>query len=73
MFVRGGFRTNVPRRQNCAGLLSANQVIRALPPSKVPLKEVYPKGRSSPNILKYKITESISNVIFEYISYLHLR
>lgn len=46
-FLRGGFRTNSPRRQNCASLLSANQVIRALPPSKVPLKDVYPRGQSS--------------------------
>lgn len=65
MFLGGGFRTNVPRRQNCAGLLSANQVIRALPPSKVPLKEVYPKGQSFTNILKYITTESISDVMFE--------
>lgn len=46
-FLRGGFRTNPPRRQNCASLLSANQVIRALPPSKVPLKDIYPRGQSS--------------------------
>lgn len=45
-FLRGGFRTNSPRRQNCASLLSANQVIRALPPNKVPLKDVYPRGQS---------------------------
>lgn len=46
-FLRGGLRSNVPKRHNCVELLSAGQVVRALPPNKVPLKEVYPKGQSS--------------------------
>uniref|UniRef100_A0A7N6B8M4 von Willebrand factor A domain-containing protein 8 n=1 Tax=Anabas testudineus TaxID=64144 RepID=A0A7N6B8M4_ANATE len=44
-FLRGGLRSSTPKRDNCVTLLSANQVVRALPPNKVPLKEVYPKGR----------------------------
>eukprot|EP00066_Takifugu_rubripes_P009279 XP_003976079.1 PREDICTED: von Willebrand factor A domain-containing protein 8 isoform X1 [Takifugu rubripes] len=52
-FLRGGFRTNSPRRQNCASLLSANQVIRALPPSKVPLKDVYPRDVTPPMTAGY--------------------
>lgn len=47
VFLRGGLRSSRPKRQNCVSLLSANQVVRALPPSKVPLKEIYPKGQSS--------------------------
>lgn len=46
-FLRGGLRSSTPKRHNCISLLSANQVVRALPPNKVPLKEVYPKGQSS--------------------------
>lgn len=47
MFLRGGLRSSTPKRDNCITLLSANQVVRALPPNKVPLKDVYPKGQSS--------------------------
>lgn len=48
MFLRGGLRSSqTPKQHNCVALLSANQVVRALPPSKVPLKEVYPKGQRS--------------------------
>lgn len=45
--LRGGLRSSPARRDNCVGLLSANQVVRALPPGKVPLREIYPKGQSS--------------------------
>lgn len=46
-FLRGGLRSSTPKQNNCVSLLSANQMVRALPPNKVPLKEVYPKGQSS--------------------------
>uniref|UniRef100_A0A3Q3VYX4 von Willebrand factor A domain-containing protein 8 n=1 Tax=Mola mola TaxID=94237 RepID=A0A3Q3VYX4_MOLML len=43
MFLSGGLRTSTPKQQNCVSLISANQVVRALPPNKVPLTELYPK------------------------------
>lgn len=46
-FFRSGLRSTTPKRDNCVSLLSANQVVRALPPNKVPLKEIYPKGQRS--------------------------
>ena len=50
LFLRGGGggagpRTSPAKRSNCIGLLSANQVVRALPPTRVPLKEIFPKGQ----------------------------
>lgn len=45
--LRGGLRSSEAKRENCVSLLSANQVVRALPPNKVPLREVYPKGQPS--------------------------
>lgn len=55
-FLRGGLRSSMPKRHNCVSLLSANQVVRALPPNKVPLKEVYPKGQSSEEMKHKKIS-----------------
>ncbi|KAK2840347.1 hypothetical protein Q5P01_014087 [Channa striata] len=53
MFLRGGLRSSTPKRDNCVSLLSANQVVRALPPNKVPLKEVYPKDVTPPMTAAY--------------------
>lgn len=53
-FLRGGPRFSIPKRHNCVALLSAGQVVRALPPNKVPLKEVYPKGQSSQRVQSSK-------------------
>ncbi|KAI4792063.1 hypothetical protein KUCAC02_033631, partial [Chaenocephalus aceratus] len=51
--LRGGLRSSTPKRDNCVSLLSANQVVRALPPNKVPLKEVYPKDVTPPMTAAY--------------------
>lgn len=55
MFLRGGLRSSTAKRENCASLLSANQVVRALPPNKVPLREIYPEGQSSDEMRSEKI------------------
>jgi len=51
MFFGSNKRTGPAKRVNCVCLLDANQVIRALPPTQVPLTEVYPKGKALTNAL----------------------
>ncbi len=46
MFFGSSKQTGPAKRVNCVCLLSANQVVRALPPSQVPLTEIYPKGKT---------------------------
>lgn len=53
-FFRGGLRSATAKQENCVGLIPVNQVVRALPPNKVPLKELYPKGQSSPYIKVFR-------------------
>ncbi|KAL0183775.1 hypothetical protein M9458_019471, partial [Cirrhinus mrigala] len=43
MFFGSSKRAGPAKRVNCVCLLGANQVVRALPPSQVPLTEIYPK------------------------------
>nr|XP_046259782.1 von Willebrand factor A domain-containing protein 8 [Scatophagus argus] len=67
MFLRGGLRSGVPKRQNCVSLLSANQVVRALPPHKVPLKEVYPKDVTPPMTAAYLEVTDMNSKKVKYI------
>lgn len=66
-FFRGGFRTSTAKRENCVGLLSANQVVRALPPNKVPLKEVYPKDVTPPLAAAYLEVTDLNSKKLKYI------
>uniref|UniRef100_A0A3Q3JAA7 von Willebrand factor A domain-containing protein 8 n=1 Tax=Monopterus albus TaxID=43700 RepID=A0A3Q3JAA7_MONAL len=67
MFLRGGLRSSPSRRENCVSLLSANQLVRALPPSKVPLKEVYPKDVTPPMTAAYLEVTDLSSKKVKYI------
>ncbi|GLD75475.1 von Willebrand factor A domain-containing protein 8, partial [Lates japonicus] len=67
MFLRGGLRSSTAKRENCVSLLSANQVVRALPPTKVPLKEVYPKDVTPPMTAAYLEVTDLSSKKVKYI------
>uniref|UniRef100_A0A8C2ZYH6 von Willebrand factor A domain-containing protein 8 n=1 Tax=Cyclopterus lumpus TaxID=8103 RepID=A0A8C2ZYH6_CYCLU len=65
--LRGGLRSSVVKRDNCVSLLSANQVVRALPPSKVPLREVYPKDVTPPMTAAYLEVTDLNSKKVKYI------
>lgn len=44
MFFGSSRGTGPAKRLNCVSLVGANQVVRALPPTQVPLADIYPKG-----------------------------
>ncbi|XP_060909628.1 von Willebrand factor A domain-containing protein 8 [Labrus mixtus] len=67
MFLRGGLRSSTPKRENCVSLLSANQVVRALPPNKVPLKEVYPKDVTPPMTAAYLEVTDLNSKKVKYV------
>ncbi|XP_047456688.1 von Willebrand factor A domain-containing protein 8 [Mugil cephalus] len=66
-FFRAGLRSTTAKRENCVGLLSANQVVRALPPGKVPLKEVYPKDVTPPMTAAYLEVTDLNSKKLKYI------
>ncbi|KAL2081742.1 hypothetical protein ACEWY4_023595 [Coilia grayii] len=53
MFFGGGRHIGTPKRINCVTLLTANQIVRALPSSQVPMADIYPKDITPPMTAAY--------------------
>ncbi|XP_062313090.1 von Willebrand factor A domain-containing protein 8 [Osmerus eperlanus] len=67
MFFRGGLRSSSARRTNCVSLLSANQVVRALPPGQVPMKDIFPKDVTPPMTSAYLEVTDLNSKKLKYI------
>ncbi|KAK7153742.1 hypothetical protein R3I94_007188 [Phoxinus phoxinus] len=68
MFFGSSKRTGPPKRVNCVCLLDANQVVRALPPTQVPLTEVYPKDVTPPMAAAYLEVTDLNSKKLKYIA-----
>uniref|UniRef100_A0A3P8PI88 von Willebrand factor A domain-containing protein 8 n=1 Tax=Astatotilapia calliptera TaxID=8154 RepID=A0A3P8PI88_ASTCA len=66
-FFRGGLRSATAKQENCVGLIPVNQVVRALPPNKVPLKELYPKDVTPPMTAAYLEVTDLNSKKLKYI------
>uniref|UniRef100_A0A8D3BWW5 von Willebrand factor A domain-containing protein 8 n=1 Tax=Scophthalmus maximus TaxID=52904 RepID=A0A8D3BWW5_SCOMX len=68
MLLSGGPRgSGSAKRDNCVALLSANQVVRALPPAKVPLREIYPKDVTPPMTAAYLEVTDLNSKKVKYV------
>lgn len=68
MFFGTNKRTGPAKRVNCVCLLDANQVVRALPPTQVPLTEVYPKDVTPPMAAAYLEVTDLNSKKLKYIA-----
>ncbi|XP_072542068.1 von Willebrand factor A domain-containing protein 8 isoform X2 [Salminus brasiliensis] len=67
MFFGSSRRTGPAKRVNCVTLVEANQVIRALPPTQVPLAEIYPKDVTPPMTAAYLEVADLNSKKLKYI------
>lgn len=67
MFFGGSQRSGSPKRVNCATLLMANQLVRALPASQVPVVEIYPKDVTPPMTAAYLEVTDLNSKKVKYI------
>lgn len=65
MFFGSSKRTGPAKRLNCVCLLDANQVVRALPPTQVPLADIYPKGLGIKAFIYTSYTISYLYIVFK--------
>ncbi|KAM9486140.1 von Willebrand factor A domain-containing protein 8 [Clarias gariepinus] len=68
MFFGSSRRTGPAKRVNCISLVEANQVVRALPPTQVPLDEIYPKDITPPLTSAYLEVTDLNTKKVKYIS-----
>ncbi|XP_073701902.1 von Willebrand factor A domain-containing protein 8 [Garra rufa] len=67
MFFGSSKRTGPAKRVNCVCLLGANQVVRALPPTQVPLTDIYPKDVTPPMTAAYLEVTDLNSKKLKYI------
>nr|XP_015219376.1 PREDICTED: von Willebrand factor A domain-containing protein 8 isoform X1 [Lepisosteus oculatus] len=66
-FFSGARRTGTAKRANCVSLLGTNQIVRALPPADVPLKDIYPKDITPPQVAAYLEVTDFNSKNVKYI------
>ncbi|KAK3543698.1 hypothetical protein QTP70_027205 [Hemibagrus guttatus] len=67
MFFGSSRHTGPAKRANCVSLVAANQIVRALPPSQVPLAEIYPKDVTPPLTSAYLEVTDLNTKKVKYI------
>uniref|UniRef100_A0AAR2JZS7 von Willebrand factor A domain-containing protein 8 n=1 Tax=Pygocentrus nattereri TaxID=42514 RepID=A0AAR2JZS7_PYGNA len=67
MFFGSSRSTGPAKRVNCVSLVGANQVVRALPPTQVPLADIYPKDITPPTTAAYLEVTDLNSKKVKYI------
>ncbi|XP_076841646.1 von Willebrand factor A domain-containing protein 8 isoform X2 [Brachyhypopomus gauderio] len=67
MFFSSSRRSGPAKRANCVTLLQANQLVRALPPTQVPLEDIYPKDVTPPMTAAYLEVTDLNYKKVKYI------
>nr|XP_055071414.1 von Willebrand factor A domain-containing protein 8 [Misgurnus anguillicaudatus] len=67
MFFGSSKRTGPAKRVNCVCLLDANQVVRALPASQIPLADIYPNDVTPPMTAAYLEVTDLNSKKLKYV------